>query len=54
MTEAPDNTLAEYAEMAEISEDPIIECSNIDYFDQGFERVEGGETSSAIWRQYSR
>ena len=26
-------------------------CSNIDYFGQGFERIEGGDTSVAILRE---
>jgi len=55
-TEPPMDPSYEAAEEGEDpgdGEEPGPACSMIAYFDQDFGKVEGGETSSAIWRQCS-
>lgn len=37
---------------AEYDDEAVEDCSLISYFGQGPEKIEGSETSSAIWRTY--
>ena len=51
-TESSTDQLSADPEYVELMDDPKPSCSAISYFDQSFERIEGGETSTAIWRTY--